>query len=222
MKLFRSLVSLVALAGFVGGAAFAQKPAIFGGDANAYAFAYGINPLVPALQVDLAGGPTSAGVATLTISFGTVALNDGTIITPLSTSAAVTVGTGANAETVTPSAVSCTTPQVYQSCSFTATFSNAHGTGDRVSSASYGITEAGVYLVGKLGGGTVSIDGTLLKAAGITYTHAAINTFITGVKSGGATAIALDKSGVSVTATPALSYQSAVGVVYASTTHGIY
>lgn len=217
----KKLFALFAL-GLCIGVASAQNPVVFAGDANAYSFAYGVNPNVAALQVDLAGGPTSAGVATLTVSFGNVALVGGTVITPLSTSAAITVGTGANAETVTPSAVSCTTPQVYQSCYFTATFTNAHGTGDRVASASYGITEAGLYLVGKLGGGTVSIDGTLLKAAGVTFTHAAVNTFITGVKSGGATAIALDKSGISVTGQGALSYQAAAGSVYASTTHVIY
>jgi len=222
IKMFRkSLIALIATA--ISIPALAQDPAVFGGVANAYAFAYGVNELVAPLQIDTTAPPTTgAGVATFTVAFGTVALGDGTIITPLSTNAAITVGTGANAETVTPSAVSCNNPTVYQSCSFTATFANAHGTGDKIASASFGITEAGAYIVGKWGGGPVSVSAQLLKRAGITFTHAAIDTFITSNNSGGATAIALDNSGVSITAQGAFSFQAAAGSHYVSTTHVIY
>lgn len=218
MKLFRSIVSLIAVAGFVGVAAFAQNPAVFGGVANAYAFAYGVNPKVPALQVDLAGGPTAASsTATLTVAFGNVALGDGTVITPLSTLAPITVGTGANAETVTPTAVSCSTPQVYQSCSFTAAFTYQHGTGDRVSSSTYGISEAALWQLGKYGHGTVIASPDLFQAAGVTNLAGSV-TFITGVKSVSANITVLNYIGF----TGALSYEAAAGSVYATTTHVLY
>jgi hypothetical protein len=218
MKLFRSLVSLIAVAGFVGVPAFAQNPAVFGGVANAYSFAYGLNSLVPPLQIDSTLVTNGAGVATFTVAFGTVATSDGTLITPLSTAAPVTVGTGANAETVTPSAVSCRTPQVYQSCSFTATFAYPHGTGDRVTSGTYGIAEAQIYVTNKWGYGLVAISPQLLNMAGIASGHTASNAFIVAIKSASATATVLDWGG----GVGALSYTAAVGSVLASTTHVIY
>jgi hypothetical protein len=216
MKLFRSSVTLFAVAA-LGVAAFAQNPAIFGGVANAYAFAYGVNPLVAPLQVDLTSGPTSAGVATLTVAFGNVALGDGLVITPLSTLAPVTVGTGANQETVTPSAVSCTTPAVYQSCSFTATFANAHGTGDKVASGTFGISEAALFQLGKYGHGTVILSPELFKAAGVTTLAASI-TFITTLHSVSPNITVLNYIGF----TGATSFEAAAGSIYAATAHILY
>jgi len=171
MKLFRPLVSLIAVAALFGGAAFAQdNPTKFAGEIRAINFAYGVAVNVPALQVDLAGGPTTAGAtATLTVSFGTVTLPDGTIIAPLAVGVPVTIGTGANADTVTPTAVSCSTPQIYQSCSFTATsITHAHGTGDRVASATFGLDEAIEYasVYGNPAGGIVITDGNWYKIGG--------------------------------------------------------
>lgn len=212
MKLFRTIASLFAVAAF-SVAAFAQNPAVFGGVANAYAFAYGVNSHVPPLQVDMTSGPSPASsTATLTVAFGQVSLGDGTVITPLSTHAPITVGTGANQETVTPTAVSCATPQIYQSCSFTASFTYSHGTGDKVASASWGIDEASIFVTAKFGGGLVAVSPELLRNAGVTYTHAAVNTFITGFNSASATVSVLDWSGISGTATTAShSYNAAVG-----------
>lgn len=215
MKLFRSLIRLAVLAGVCGGVAFAQNRTVFAGAANAFDFAYGVTATSPApLQVDLAGGPSAVGVATLTVSFGNTTLGDGTVIAPLSTSAPVTVGTGANAETVTPSAVSCTTPNVYQSCSFTATFTNQHGTGDRVSSASNGLDEAALFLSGK-GGGLVLLSPTWF---GRYASHAAGITALTGQKSVSAVVTVLDYSGIP----GVFSYNAAAASNYASTTHVIY
>lgn len=217
-NLSRKFIALIA--GFVAFStlAVAQNPAVFGGVANAYAFAYGINSKVAPLQIDTAQPPTTgAGVATFTVAFGTTTLGDGTIITPLSTSAPITVGTGANAETVTPSAVSCGQPTVYQSCSFTATFANAHGTGDKIASASYGITEAALYELGKYGYGTVIASPELFKRAGVT-TLAGSVTFITGIKAVGVSVTLLNYIGF----TGAVSYTAASGSVYATTTHVLY
>lgn len=177
MKLFRTIASLFAVAA-LSAAALAQNPAVFGGIANAWAFAYGVNgSLVPPLQVDMTSGPTVAGVATLTVAYGQVSLGDGAVITPLATNAPVTVGTGANQETVTPTAVSCTTPQIYQSCSFTATFANAHGTGDKVASGSFGVAEAINAQFAK-GGGAVILDRNFIRAGGTLAIAAAVHGYL--------------------------------------------
>lgn len=151
-----------------------QAKSIFAGVADVFAFAYGINPEVPALQADFAGGPIGPGTVTVTLAFGTVTLADGTVISPLATNAPITIGSGANAETVTPTAVSVGTPGVYQSASFTATLANSHGTGDRVTSGSFGVAEAVNYQFGK-GGGAVMIDRDFINAGGavsnVTATH---------------------------------------------------
>ena len=76
--------------------------------------------------------------------------------------------------------------------------------------------------VSKFLSGLVAVSPELLKKAGIAFTHAAVNTFITGIKSGGTTATVLDYSGVSTSAQGALSYQATAGSNLASTTHVIY
>ena len=160
MKLFRTLV-LIAVAGLVGGAAFAQdNPTKFAGQIRAVNFAYGYNN-TPALQVDMPSPTTAGATATITVAYGTVTLTDGTVITPLAVGVPVIIGTGANADTVTPTAVSCSTPLVYQSCSFTASsITHSHGTGDRVSSGTYGLDEALAYAnsYGIPYGGSVVLD----------------------------------------------------------------
>ena len=157
MKLFRTLVSLIAVAGFIGTAFAQDNPTKFGGEVRAANFSYGVAPNTPALRIDLASGPSSVGTATLTVAYGTVTLTDGTIISPLSVLAPVTVGTGSNAETVTPTAVSCNTPRVYQSCSFTASFTYQHGTGDQVTSGTVGLQEA-INFANSKGGGLALVD----------------------------------------------------------------
>lgn len=168
MKLFRSLVSLVALAGLVGGTAFAQNRTSFAGEFRAVDFAYGVGVSnVSPLRVDQAG-ISATGTATLSVAIGRVTLADGTVVTPLTVGVPVTVGSGANQETVTPTAVSCSTPQVYQSCNFTASFSNQHGTGDQVQSATFGLDEAIEYAntYGNPAGGIVITDGKWYQAGG--------------------------------------------------------
>ena len=76
------------------------------------------------------------------------------------------VGTGSGADTVTISAVSVATPGVYQSSNFTAaTFSHSHGTGDRVSSATFGLQEA-INAASAAGGGIVVVDATWAATGG--------------------------------------------------------
>lgn len=135
-----------------------KNPTFFAGMYRAVSYAYGISAEIPALEVDNPSGSTSGTTQTLNVAFGTVALADGTLISPLSTTAPVIVGTGTNADTVTPSAVSNSTPQVYQSSSLTATtFAHAHGTGDRIASGTVGLQEA-LNAAQAAGGGIVIID----------------------------------------------------------------
>lgn len=135
-----------------------KNPTFFAGMYRALSYAYGVVADIPALIVDNPAGSTSGATQTLNVAFGQIVLPDGTYLSPLSTLAPVNVGTGSNADTVTPSSVSNSTPQVYQSSSFTATtFSHAHGTGDRVSSATVGLQEA-LNAAAGAGGGIVIID----------------------------------------------------------------
>ncbi len=167
MKLSRTLVTLFAVAAF-GVAAFAQNRTSFGGEFRALDFAYGVGVAnVPPLIVDQPNlSPT--GTATISVAVGQVTLADGTVITPLAVGVPVTVGSGANQETVTPSAVSCATPQVYQSCTFTASFTYQHGTGDQVQSSTFGLDEAIEYAntYGNPAGGIVLTDSKWYQAGG--------------------------------------------------------
>ena len=145
-----------------------KNPTFFAGMYRAAAFAYGIGGSgVAGLQVDMPGGVDSnTSTQTLTLAFGNITLDDGTIVSPLATTAGVTVGIGAGADSVTLSVVNAESPEVYQSTTFTAaTFSNAHGTGDVVASATIGLQEALNY-AGANGGGTVVVDSGWTKLGG--------------------------------------------------------
>lgn len=144
-----------------------KNPTFFAGMYRAASYAYGIAAELPGLIVDNPSGATTAtGTQTLTVAFGTVTLQDGTVIAPLATTAPVIVGTGSSADTVTPSAVSNNTPQIYQSSNFTATtFSHAHGTGDKVASGTVGLQEA-LNAANAAGGGEVIVDATWTQLGG--------------------------------------------------------
>jgi hypothetical protein len=143
-----------------------KNPTFFAGQYRALSYAYGISADIPGLIVDNPSGATSGGTQTLNVAFGNITLNDGTVIAPLATNAPVIVGTGASADTVTPSAVSNSTPQVYQSSSLTATtFSHSHGTGDKVASGTVGLQEA-INAANGAGGGVVVIDAAWTQNGG--------------------------------------------------------
>lgn len=164
MKLFfRSLCALLLVT-----PALAQGPSVLSAGFTAYNFAYGGNSyrignasgatiLNPPGALKVNTGTTGAGTFTITLAFGTIKTADGLTVMPFATNAPIKIGVGANLETVTPSAVSCTTPAIYNTCQVTATFANAHGIGDPVSSGSGGLMEA-VNLAGSLGGGVVIVD----------------------------------------------------------------
>ena len=168
MKLFRTLVILFAVSGVVGTVYAQDSPSKFGGEIRALNYAYGVAPNTPALTVDMPNGPSTAGAtSTITLVNGTVKLSDGVVIAPLAVGVPVIIGTGSNADTVTPTSVNCSTPTVVDSCSFTATsITHAHGTGDRVTSATVGLAEAVAYATTL--GGVVEVDGAWYKSGGTT------------------------------------------------------
>lgn len=139
----------------------------FAGSYNALAFAYGCSvPGAPeGLRVKV--GTTATGAGTLTLDFGGITLEDGTQVSPLATTASITLGSsaGSNLETVTPSAVSNPTPDVYGSPTVTATFTYTHGVGDLVRSGTFGLMEALNY-VSSIGGGRVIITPQWAAAGG--------------------------------------------------------
>lgn len=129
--------------------------------------------------VRIFSGNNASGVATITLSSGSVTLRDGRTIVPFSAGGfntlgaagplpaiPIMVGAGAVQETVTPTAVSgCYVGAPQGSCSITASFTYAHGQGEVVTSGSYGIQEA-VNDAGSFGGGVVSVDSSENQVAG--------------------------------------------------------
>lgn len=213
MKAIKVAVILAAILAVV--PCVAQNRSTFAGIANAFDFAYGQNPGSPALLVT--SGCTTSGACTLTLAYGQTVTASGLTFNPLSTSTPISLGEGSNFETVTPSAVSCSTPAVQYTCQVTATFAGIHGAGTYVRSGDYGLQEAEAYTALKSISGLVAVGPDWAAAVGAT-THAAMNTAITGYKSMSANVAVLDYSGY----VGALSYQAAAGSALASTTHVIY
>ena len=141
----------------------------FAGIFNALSNAYGVNPAVPPLMV-ATGCPAGAG--TIVLDNALLANSGAWSLAPLNVNAPITIGSGASAETVTPSAVSAGTPAVYQSPTVTATFANAHGNGDLVSSGTIGLQET-INMAYAYGGGIVVVDAAWAQAGGTTAMIAA-------------------------------------------------
>jgi hypothetical protein len=133
----------------------------FAGQFNAIAFAYGAGfPDAPTALTVIAGSGVS-GASALTTQGSIITLSDGRVVTPLATNAPIIVGTGANLETVTPSAVTNNLQSnLYgTTSSVTATYANGHSAGDRISSGTVGLQEA-INFANAAGGGTVIVDGS--------------------------------------------------------------
>lgn len=124
-------------------------------------------------------GTQATGAGTVTLLYGYFTTPDGRTIQPFTnvpTLPAITLDTGANLETVTPSAVSCQTPTIINTCQITATFTNIHGAGVNINSGDEGITEA-INDASVHGGGQVfwQVGGT------VTLSTSAANTPLTTV-----------------------------------------
>lgn len=140
----------------------AQNISKFAGLYNAGNYAYG-NPGGPsALRIDI--GNAGTGTQGVKVALGNVTLADGTIIAPLAVGAPIVVGSGDSAETISPISVTCVTPNIPDTCGFTAVFSFIHGPGDLVRSASQGLQEA--LNAAHVRGGAVIVDGNWAAAGG--------------------------------------------------------
>lgn len=151
----------------------------FAGIRNALAYFFGgslSSGTAPSPLRVVTGNP-GAGTYTVTLDYGVTFTADGLPFTPLSTTTPITIGSGANIETVTPTAVSAPTPGTYGTTTFTAVFANAHGNGDPVASATFGLGEAVNDAHGQ--GGLVSIDGAWTAAGGLTTTVTTTKGFTT-------------------------------------------
>lgn len=187
---------------------------VAGGIANAWDFAYGVNPSVSAIQ--LASASTGTGSQTYIVETAVSYTPDGTLILPLFVNAVLTVGNGPNAENVVVTAVSAPNPGGLNANSFTASFANTHGIGENVASGSFGAQEAANWMLTQWGGGLVALTQRWFrnftnKAAGITA--------LTGYKSLSNLVTMLDYSGVPTTS---FSYNAAANSIYASTTNKLY
>lgn len=211
----RRLISLLALIAALTApvASYAQNRVSQFGAYSAWDFAYGVAPNVAPLLVT--AGSNTSGTYTVTVAYGNTTTASGLVFAPLSTSAPVTIGGGTAAETVTPSAVSCSTPGVQYTCQFTATFANAHNNGDLVRSGDGGLQETAAYVVAK-GSGAVVLSPDWFHYEG---GHAAgLTALVTFHSLATTTYTVWDYFGV----TGALSYSGASGAVYATTTHVLY
>lgn len=117
------------------------------------------------------GNTSGAGAATFALSSGSIRLPDGRTIVPFSAGGIntagnaqvmpaipITIGSGTTKETVTPTAVTgCYIGAPQGTCQITATFANAHGQGEVVTSGSLGIQEA-INDAATFGGGIVDVD----------------------------------------------------------------
>jgi hypothetical protein len=185
----------------------------FSGEFNAWNYAYGVNPDIPAFEV--IAGNSAAGTYAVTLALGVVYTPDGKPVSPV-VGIPITIGSGINAETVTPTGVSNPTPTVYGTCIITAVFGFGHGAGDLVKSGDFGLQEAATAALA-YGGGLVVCDRRLWNAAGLT-TNANFTTFVTAYKGLGLGVTILNWGGIS----GALSYTAASGSSYASTTLTLY
>lgn len=166
---------------------------------------------------------TAAGAVTMTVrGFAAVTTPDGRTFIPITTSTPLRIENGgANAETVTPSSVSCPVNHAVDGCTFVATFSNSHVAGVSIQSASFGLCEAinntigtGIVVVANGFGGTAatitsstlggacdstSVDVVDFRTGGL-LTYSSVGGVYTGGlgASNGATVSAVDRGGNNV------------------------
>jgi len=154
MKKLLTLVAvmLFAVSAFAQGAGNSRAVAASGsfGEGQYYSPAYKYY-----LHVQTSSSPTAGGTYSITVFPSTVKLQDGRVVNVFATNAAITIGQGANQETVTPSSVSgCGIGQPTYGCTVTATFTNGHGKGDLIQSGTNGLQEA-INDAASYGGGMV-------------------------------------------------------------------
>lgn len=134
---------------------------IFAGRYNANLFNYGgSNKSAPADPPQVVQG-APAGTVAIQVSSNQCVTSDSNVFAPFATNAPLTIGVGASAETVTPTAVGVASDTGFApidtAISLTATFANAHGPQEMISSGTFGLQEA-INAASGAGGGEVVID----------------------------------------------------------------
>jgi hypothetical protein len=174
MKHLCNLFSIAAISILLAGIAFGQACGstpgtirgglIFAGDYN---YGGGPSTIVPGpLFVATNGGNNAVGLQAITVrAFACISTIGGDIFMPFATNAPITIDSGSNAETVTPTSVSCSTPTVDGTCTIVANFANLHGAGARIASGTGGLQEA-LNRAMLSGGGVVTVDQQWAKSVG--------------------------------------------------------
>lgn len=142
---------------------------------SALDYAYGISP-AGGSPLQVGTGNSSTGATSITLVSGNSVTAGGLNSQPIQVTGIlvggtpITVGIGANAETVTPTAVSYNLSGVQPSefaCSVSATFANIHGPQEPVTSGTFGLQEA-INAASGNGGGTVVITKAWYNSGGTT------------------------------------------------------
>lgn len=141
---------------------------VFAGRYSALDYAYGLIPVGgPNLQIGT--GNTAAGVGTIVIIMSQTETQGSAVFRPIALTTPITVGIGANAETVTPTGVTYgnlgSAGPGTQTVTVTATFSNVHGPQEPVTSGTYGLQEA-INIANANGSGEIVVTQAWYNAGG--------------------------------------------------------
>ena len=137
----------------------------FAGRYSALDFAYGVLPAGgPPLSVQT--GNTATGAGSIVLVSGQSETTGGASSFPVTTNTPITVGVGANAETVTPSGVTLgNLSGGVPGLTVTATFANIHGPLEPVTSGTFGLQEA-INMAAANGSGEVVVTQAWYNAGG--------------------------------------------------------
>ncbi len=154
-----------------------SNPSQFGGWYKAANFAYGAPGGPGALVVDESTPTVATSPVTdqsVVTAFGFTTTSDGIIFWPLADNAPIQLGNSDDGEVVTPTSVSGFGQTGYHAVSFVAPVENDHGSGDQISSATFGLQEAANY-AGLQGGGIVIVDAEWTRLGGTTSMYNAVD-----------------------------------------------
>lgn len=161
---FRKITGFLAFAALLAGPVLAQNRTRFGGMYNASDYAYGVSGAPGPLMVQT--GNSTTGSTSITVQIAYATLGDGTKLFPLGTVGnTFTIGTGANSTLESPTITgqsNCGFDAGYATCTVTASFTYVHGSGEPITTATFGLQEAvnaahGAGFVPR-SGGTVMLD----------------------------------------------------------------
>lgn len=135
---------------------------VFGGQYNARLFNYGgTNSAAPPNSPQVLTGNSTTGSSTIQASSNKCVTIDSLNFAPFSTNAPISLGIGANRETVTPTAVGGTSNVGFApndaAVSVSASFTYIHGPNEQIASGTFGLQEA-INFAASTGSGTVIVD----------------------------------------------------------------